>query len=242
MPRPRLFCPTLTESPVRLSLEESRHATASLRVKPGDELELFDGRGRQAIARVTRIRRAQVEVEIAEMARHPFELSCRLTLAVAMPKAHRQAYLIEKCTELGVAAIWPILAQRSVTQPRMAARTKWARRAIEAAKQSRRVWVPQIDAPQPFSEAVGRIRDFDASALTHADESAVPFPTFLASQRHANSLLVWVGPEGGWTEAERDRAVAAGANLARLGPTVLRTETAAVAICAALAMMHANGT
>lgn len=257
----RLFCPNLTEGEVLLSAEESHHAVAVLRAKPGQEIILFDGAGGQAMARIVEIDRRLLRVEMKQPVQLPFELASRITLAVAMTRPHRQAYLIEKCTELGVAAIWPIIAERSVGkgEPRVSAPTsvgtsrglkstadqtrkqetrvdKWSRRAIEAAKQSGRAWVPKIATPQRFLESTDRIGEFDAASLTHPDPALMPFDRFLASGPVGRSVLVWVGPEGGWSEAEYDRAIDAGAVLTTLGPTVLRTETAAVAVCAAAAL------
>ena len=237
MPVSRLFCPTLTEGAVRLSSEESHHAIAVLRVKIGAEVILFDGAGTEAVGHVQRIDRRQLEVNVGRLMRQPFELTHRLTLAVAMPKTHRQGYLIEKCTELGVAAIWPISTARAVTKPGRAAVERWQRRAIEAAKQSRRSWVPHVTAPRSFDESIEHAGDFDAAGITERDASAIPFPTFLAGQSESSSVLVWVGPEGGWTDDERNRAIAAGAIPTGLGPGVLRTETAAVAVCAAAALL-----
>ncbi len=256
MRRCRLFCPTLCEGSLLLSPEESHHAIAALRAKPGQEVLLFDGRGREAIGRITAIERRLLCVDVRRATRRPFELSCKITLAVAMARHYRQGYLIEKCTELGVAAIWPVIAERSVgnrpatsksrgdpRRPKPAARGKrgvqaarWYRRAIEAAKQSGRAWVPEIAAPQTFAESVDRVGEFDGSSLTHTDSKLTPFSRFLAAQPAGGSVLVWVGPEGGWADGERDRALNAGAVLTTLGPTALRTETAAVAVCAAAAL------
>ncbi len=236
MRRHRLFCPDLSEGAVVLPPEESHHAVASLRAKPGREVVLFDGFGGEGVGRIAQINGRQVRVDVAEVTRRPFELPHKVTLAVAMVKAHRQGYLIEKCTELGAAAIWPIIADRSVSKPTEAARKKWVRRAIEAAKQAERSWMPKIAPPQTFSQSVERIGEFDASSITHIDPSAKPFWTFLVSQADGSSILVWVGPEGGWSDDERGLALQAGATLTTLGPTVLRTETAAVAVCAAASM------
>ena len=107
----RLFCPDLTGSTVVLSPEESHHAATSLRLGVGDGVVLFDGAGSEASGLITRVNRKRVDVEVSDVKRVPFELTCRLTLGVAMGRTHRQAYLVEKCTELGVAAIWPIIAE-----------------------------------------------------------------------------------------------------------------------------------
>jgi len=232
----RLYCPDLKIGLNLLPPEESHHAVSSLRAKAGDEFVVFDGRGREARARVTQVTRRQTQVVVERITERPFDLHHRITLAVAMTKAHRQGYLIEKCTELGAAAFWPILAERSVARPASAAVDKWFRRAVEAAKQSARAWVPRVEAPQTFAGAVARIGEYSAAAITHPDSTAMPFDKFLSKHREGSNLLVFVGPEGGWTESESRRAVAAGAVSIRLSPTVLRSETAAVALCAAAAL------
>jgi 16S rRNA (uracil1498-N3)-methyltransferase len=245
----RLFCPTLTEGPVVLSPEESHHAMASLRAQPGREVVLFDGAGGEGVGvvdletggegRAEKYRRLRVQV--SSVRQRPFELAHEITLAVAMTKPLRQGYLVEKCTELGVAAIWPVMAERSVGKPTAAAVEKWHRRAVEAAKQSGRAWIPQIAGPHSFTERLTRVGEFSASVLLHTDPSGTPFNAVLAAQPEGAAVLAWVGPEGGWSDAERDRAVEAGVVPGTLGPTVLRTETAAVAVCAAAAMCSVPG-
>jgi len=256
----RLYCPDLKEGPNLLPPEESHHAVSSLRAKVGDEFTVFDGRGREARARVERITRRQTQVVVERITERPFDLLHRITLAVTMTKAHRQGYLIEKCTELGVSAFWPILAERSVVRcalraPRLTGRdppssvgssdgadppspavNKWSRRAVEAAKQSGRAWVPAVEAPQTFAQAVARIGEFSAAAIADPDSSAVPFTGFLGNHGEGSTLLVFVGPEGGWSEGECRAALVAGVTPVSLSPTVLRSETAAVAVCAAAAL------
>ena len=236
MARHRLFCERLGKGVVTLAPEESHHALVALRGQQGQEVVLFDGAGAEALGVISRIEHHRVSVEVSTVTHRPFELAHRITLAVAMTKTHRQGYLIEKCTELGVAAIWPIIADRSVVKPRAGALGRWSRRAIEAAKQSGRAWVPAIAAPQAFAECLARIGEFDAASLTLPSPGLVTFSRFLAARRKNERVLVCVGPEGGWSDPERDQAIAAGAVPTSLAPTLLRTETAAVAVCAAAAM------
>ncbi len=261
----RLYCPDLKEGLNILPPEESHHAVSSLRAKAGDEFVVFDGRGREAAARVERVTRRQTQVVVERITERPFDLLHRITLAVAMTKAHRQGYLIEKCTELGAAAFWPIVAERSVVRcalrpPRLTGRDspssvgssdgadpsaavdKWSRRAIEAAKQSARAWVPTVETPQNFSGALARVGEFSAVAIADPDSSAAPFILFLRDHGEGSSLLVFVGPEGGWSEGECRAAKDAGAVSVKLSPTVLRSETAAVAVCAAAALYSASNT
>ena len=236
----RLYCPALSPGSAVLPEEESHHAIASLRAGIGDEVILFDGVGGEASGRIERIETRRVHVAVGHISRHRRKLPIALTIAVAMVKAHRQAYLIEKCTELGAAAIWPVTTERSVAKPSASSVVKWRRRAIEAAKQSHRRWVPTIEPPQSFASAMGQVRRFDAIALAHPVGARESLATLLSGLRDEASVLVWVGPEGGWTDAERDQAIRAGAAPVSLSPTVLRTETAAVAACAAAAMLGAD--
>src|SRR3989304_974418 len=110
---PRLYCPGLTMGANTLSVEESPHAANVLRLRGGDPVVLFDGAGREGAGSIARIRSRQVHADVAAVTTRPFETIHRITLAVALAKAHRHAYLVEKCTELGVAGFWPILTDRS---------------------------------------------------------------------------------------------------------------------------------
>lgn len=240
MPQIRLYCPDLQTGTVVLSPDESHHAANVRRATVGDRVTLFDGRGREADGEIAGIVRGAMSVRIERIAARPFDCDLRVTLAVATGKAHRQAYLIEKCTELGAAAIWPITGARSVTRPGETAVRKWRRRAVEAAKQSGRAWVPDIAAPQTFASAIARTEDFDASCITDTRTPLPSFSDFLAEHQLAISVLVFVGPEGGWHDAELSQAAGLGIVGVSLAPTILRTETAAAAVCAAAAMKSAS--
>jgi len=236
MQPPRLFSRSISEGRQILSPEESHHAAAVLRLKSGDEVVLFDGAGTEGFGEFERPHRRVAEVSVSKVITRPFELPRKLTLAVSMPKAHRQGFLIEKCTELGLAAIWPMIAAHSVGRPRAAAIDKWARRAIEAAKQAGRAWVPEIAQPRGFREAIENIGRFDGAGIADLGDSDSDVPSFLRAAPARGSIIVFIGPEGGWTDEERARAVALGVRRISLAPTTLRTETAAVAVCAAVAM------
>lgn len=233
----RLYCPSIVLGIVELSPVESHHALDVLRVRGGEQVVLFDGVGAEGTGSIVAVGKGPVRVDVQRIDRVPFDARVRVTLAVAMPKTHRQGYLVEKCTELGVAALWPILTSRSVTKPSPAAIDKWQRRAIEAAKQCKRAWVPTIESAQTLERALERSNEFDAAAMADASGEAQPLHAFLKRIRAASRLIVWIGPEGGWTDAERQAAIDAGISPVGLGPAILRTETAAVAISAAVRLM-----
>jgi 16S rRNA (uracil1498-N3)-methyltransferase len=235
---PRLYCPTLAVGGNVLSAEESHHAARVLRLREGEGVVLFNGEGREGAGVIRRIRSREIDVEVESVVSRAFETRHKITLAVALPKSHRHAYLIEKCTELGVAGFWPIVSERSVTEPGDGAVEKWWRRAVEAAKQSHRAWLPSFREPQSFAQAAGRIPEFTAAGVGDL-EGTDPWPAFLSRQPPGASILVFIGPEGGFTPVESNQLVAGGACRVRLAPTVLRTETAAIAACAGEAALSA---
>ncbi len=245
MRRYRLFCPDLSEGPNELSVEESRHAIAALRMKPGQEVTLFDGKGHEATGIVSlpgnpdhgSSKRRPLSVDVQKPITRPFELAHRVTLAVAMTKPQRQGYLIEKCTELGVGEFWPLVAEFGVAKPSKAAIQRWSRRAIEAAKQSGRAWVPPVAEPQSFDAVLLRLEEFDSGCLTDVGPGTHTLGHLLEHCGTPANVMVLVGPEGGWSDAERTRADDAKLKRVCLGPTVLRTETAAIAVCAAATML-----
>ena len=232
---PRVYCPRLRVGANTLDEEESHHATRVLRVGVGQEVLLFDGAGREARGQVESVTRTQTIVAAESLTAYPFDLHLRLTLAVAMTKMHRQSYLVEKCTELGVAGLWPIATERSVAQPAEAAVEKWSRRAVEACKQSGRAWVPSIETSQPLDRALARHCEF-AAAFAAVPGALRPFDAALAAAPQDARVLVFVGPEGGWSPAELAAFESWGITSVALSPTTLRTETAAVTVCAAVAL------
>lgn len=235
---PRLYCEGLRVGRNLLSEEESHHATRVLRLAENDSVVLFNGAGGEAQGRIAGKERSSICVDVPVVSTRAFESRHRLTLAVAMTKAHRQSYLIEKCTELGAAAFWPILTERSVTRPAEAAVEKWTRRAIEAAKQSRRAWVPIVAASQSLAGALAKRAGHDLAVVAEPG-SREPFGIVLQELVPESSVLIFIGPEGGWSPQELENFMGAGVRAVALAPTTLRTETAAVAASAAVALLSA---
>jgi 16S rRNA (uracil1498-N3)-methyltransferase len=268
----RLYCPHLRAGDIELPVEEAHHAVVSLRAEVGTPVTLFDGQGHEAQASITSSSKRHLTAQVGEIRTRPFDCAYRLTIVIALGKAHRQSYVVEKCTELGVDQIWPIITQRSVTKPGEAAVAKWSRRAIEAAKQSGRAYVPAIARTQAFSDVLKNIGEFAAMAIADlpsklaggplddqadaADQSTIDIrqSTISPGSVEPVSFLHWlrsfppgarvaclIGPEGGWSDVEREAARTAGLMPVLLAPNVLRTETAAATACAAAALLSTNG-
>jgi 16S rRNA (uracil1498-N3)-methyltransferase len=284
--------------------DEAQHARAK-HLEAGEAIHLFDGRGRVAAARVLDCgkRALTVRIEAVEVVgpRLP-----RVTVAVSPPKGDRLEWMLEKLTELGVAAIWPVQCERSVVAARDDRMERWHRRLVEAGKQAHVAWLPELAGSQRLGQAVARAGEFGSRVVADtgerqgtgdrgqgtadsnrqvvksrsdtredADVEAHPQATalgggaragFIIDPQAANvcskgpaqagttnaagpansarlrsntpilatkcsttdRVLVVIGPEGGFSDGEREAMRRGGLASVSLGPTVLRTETAAV--------------
>jgi len=212
---------------------EGHHAAAVRRLRTGERADLSDGAGTLAAGVVTGVGKDSVTLEIHAVHAVP-PPQPRLAVAQALPKGDRGELAVELMTEVGVDAVIPWAAARSITkwQAERGAKAlgKWRATAREAAKQSRRAWLPDVtelsDAialAKRASTAYAIVLEADAPARLH--ELQLP---------GSGEILLLVGPEGGISPAERDSFREAGAIEARLGPTVLRTSTAGAAAAAIL--------
>ena len=223
---------------VTLGPEESRHAATVLRLREGDPATLFDGAGRMAEAVVCRVARGAVCLEVREAvveARQPGPL---VTLYVAMPRAGRQQTLFEKCTELGVGRIVPLICERSTVVPKADAVSKWRRITIEAAKQCASAWLPEVRPPVSLTASTTEVAGYDVAMFGAVEGEAAPLLVLLGSVRERGDVAIWIGPEGGLTPEEMAALSAGGARPVSLGPLVLRVETAAIAAATAVMLLR----
>jgi len=210
-----------------LSDEESHHALKVLRLKPGDALSLFDGEGTEYPAVVKGIKRGRVTCVLTETIHHLPD-SPKVTLAVAVLKPAAMAWLVEKAVEIGVQAIQPMQTDRTVGRGTV---DRWRRIAVAAAKQCERAFLPLIDPVRPF-EAIA-VPPPHAHHVTLLCLERRPCTLMACLERvrsFASELMVLVGPEGGFTPQEVALAESRGLQTVGLGPRVLRSETAALAV------------
>ena len=218
----------------RVALEGSAasHVTRVLRLRPGDALTLFNGQGGEYAGSIEQPQAGSVTVAIGDQRTVERESPLSLTLAQGVSRGERMDLVVQKATELGVSALVPVLTERSVVRldPRQAARqvAHWRAIAIAACEQSGRNRVPAVATPLALREFTGLARSaagagvrvlLSPGAALRLDD--VPPPV--------THITVLIGPEGGLTDAEEDLARTAGFTPVRLGPRVLRTETAAIA-------------
>ena len=208
---------------------------AVLRLAAGDKVELFDGLGGLATAVISGIRKNIVTLDVEELRRSEMPKSRRIIIAVSVPKGERFDWLIEKCTELGVERICPVIFERTVKQPgNPKALDRWLNLAISAAKQCRRLFLPQIDPPMNLQEVIESIKKDSPNCRILAGGMSDDYPSLAGQSFGENDVAAFIGPEGGFTENEENLLRSGGVQFVRLTDTILRTETAAVAFAAVL--------
>jgi 16S rRNA (uracil1498-N3)-methyltransferase len=228
MARRRFFVDEIRNGRARIVGDDAHHLTRVLRVEPGQRFEISDNRD-VYLAEVETARKSLVEFSLVE--RLPAVApGARIDLFASLIRFERFEDLIEKATELGVAHIVPVAAERSEKGLARAAEKRlprWRRIAREASEQSRRARLPEIESPIELMEAV---REESAHRLL-LDEEAAPgiLGALPVNRKPDDSIALLVGPEGGWTDRERAAIVEAGWRAVSLGSTILRAETAAVA-------------
>lgn len=231
---------------VHLSGPEARHAATVRRMLPGELLELVDGDGLRVTGEVVRAGADELELTVTRTEREPARAP-RLILVQALAKGDRDLQAVESCTELGVDAVVPWQADRSIARLRPERQSKqlakWESTLVAAAKQSRRARWPRLQEPVSSASLARRIAaEPDTRWLvlheTATDRLVELAPTLGASPAAAadategggpSSVAVIVGPEGGVAERELERFLAAGARTVLLGPEVLRSSTAGAA-------------
>ena len=233
---PRLYVegPLRAGARIALPARAAHHATAVLRLREGEQVIVFDGSGGEHDARIASIARDRVEADVAERREVERESPLGITLVQGISSGERMDLTVQKAVELGVAAIRPVLAEKSLVrldQKRAAARVEhWRRIVVSACEQSGRNRVPEV-------HAVVSLADYcrtppSGTRLLLSPAGAVGLRAVAA--RIASPVVLAAGPEAGFSADEEALLAGAGFEPVRLGPRVLRTETAALAALAAL--------
>ncbi|KQV50569.1 16S rRNA methyltransferase [Pelomonas sp. Root1217] len=235
---PRFFVDTplaVTDGDIALPPGAARHVQV-LRLQPGDALTLFDGSGPEWQAEVTAMGRSEVRVRLLTAERPQRELARAVTLAVVMPANDRMDFLVEKATELGAAAIQPLMSERSVLrlngERADKKRAHWQGVAVAAAEQSGRTVPTRIEPVQTLAAWLAALPDRDDEWRGLLSPRATGPVAAFPQQR----ALFLSGPEGGLNDAEEDAARTRGFVPVTLGPRVLRADTAPLAVLSWLSL------
>ena len=219
-----------------LEASEAYHALKVLRLAKGDEVVLMDGRSLYRGV-INSLDGGQVRCDIMEELPSP-ETGLRITLYQGLPKADKLEWIVQKCTEAGVAGIVPVALNRCVSvvtdKDAVKKQERWQRIAQEAAKQSGRAVVPTVSVPLSLTKALERIKSHELILVPWEDAGGFGPKQVQTQFSHVRDIAVVIGPEGGIGQEEIERLKAIGARPMTLGRRILRTETAGLAAAVAL--------
>jgi len=231
--------------------DDARHLGSVMRAKPGDAFIACDGQGRDVLAKIESIDREAIRADIVQELPASAEMAWRVTVAQSLPKGDKLETVIQKGTEAGAFAFQPFLSRRTVVQydERKEAKRaeRWRKIAKEAAEQSHRSIVPEVRSVCDWKKLLGGFSAYDLVLWCYEEEGRAgkglrrtlsdfrkELGVRTAGDRQPSLLLV-VGPEGGFAPEEAEAAAAGGAVLTGLGGRILRTETAALYALACIA-------
>ena len=238
MPRFYVDAPLRAGSSVLLAEDSAHHAVHVLRVRTGDEVILFNGRGGEFAARIAASERLKVLCDVLQHHVIERESPLRIVLVQGVSSGERMDFTVRKSVELGVAEIYPVLADASVARPkgeRAAARHQhWQKVAISACEQCGRNRIPAV---HPLADAAG-FRGGSGTKILLSPAAELAFSQ--ACKGGGDEFTVAAGPEAGFNAEEETAFLDAGFVPARIGPRVLRTETAGLAALAALSALRGD--
>lgn len=216
----------ITEKRILVTGKNVNHIKNVLRKKEGDELELCDCDNTLYYGHITGINHDSLEVQIDTIDENLTEPDIRLTILQCVPKGDKMATVIQKCVELGVSEIVPVISHRCVSRPENKKTIRWNAISEEAAKQCKRGKIPQVTDILEFNHAVDKI-DADLKIICYEMEKDRTLHDIDFRNDHIRKIAVLIGPEGGLDEKEVENACKKGYVPVSLGKRILRTETAA---------------
>lgn len=236
----KLFVENISDEKIILDGESARHIAKSLRMRVGDVICVTDGGGEDYGCQIEEIKKDEVVLKVCYKQVCESEPSCKVTIYQGVPKSTKLEDIIQKCVELGVTEIVPTLTKRCVSRPddKSAGKknVRYQKIALEAAQQSGRGIVPKIENMKTLKQALAE------------DESEVKIVFFEGGgkkltdiiDKNTKSVSIFIGPEGGFEEAEVEQIESAGGVRATFGKRILRTQTAPVAGLTAIMLLTGN--
>ena len=237
-----------TESEAVITGPDVNHIKNVLRMKPGERILLSDGKGTNCLCELTEIGAGEIKARILPEEVSDTELPVEVTLYQGLPKADKMEFIIQKCVELGVTRIVPVEMARCVMKldkkKEEVKRKRWHGISESAAKQSKRMIVPEISSVMKYKDAIKEAAALDLSLVPYEDAESLEGAggmertrTLIKALRPGQKCAVFIGPEGGFSDQEIEEAQEAGFHMVTLGKRILRTETAGLFILSAIGFM-----
>lgn len=225
-----------------LSGKEAHHLKTVLRLKTGDKVIFTNGKGLDFLAEIKNLEKNSADFSVIEIIEGKKDSHVKISLGFSMIKGKKNDELIKPLTEIGVFEIIPYISKRSVSDPREKKKSgkieRWTELAKEALKQCERSYLPKIREVSHFEEIIANSKNYDLKIMFH-ERTAISSKTLLEKYKNPQKILAIVGPEGGFTDDEKEAAINYGFETISLGPRILRAETAS--LTAAFLCQHLFG-
>lgn len=235
---PRFFVDKaqITDDAVYIMGEDVKHISRVLRLRVDEEITVCDKCKTDYLCKISEISLDRVVAEIIEKNENLAETHIELTLYQGLPKSDKMDYIVQKCVELGISKIVPVITKRAVSRPSDSDKklVRWQKIAAEAAKQSGRGIVPSVEKIISFDDAVSEMTADDALNIMPYECEKEGSLRAILSSCGKKKINIIIGPEGGFDDSEADICRKKGIHTVTLGPRILRTETAPLAVCAAV--------
>ncbi len=220
------------DSKVVITDQQAHQILRVLRLRAGDHIIVLDNEGWEYEVVLAAINKSQLTFEVIDKRQAKGEPQTRITLYQSMLARDKFEWVLQKCTEVGVWRFIPVITRRSLVRKSdtfgPAKLERWQRIITEAAEQSHRGLIPEINRPIGFKECISQLSEFDLVLIASLSEDSKPLGKFTGDCGKPKNIAILIGPEGGFTDDEIRLACENGAAAISLGPRVLRTETAAV--------------
>ena len=221
----------LLSEDLALTKEDSRHLKTVLRIKPGEQIEIFDGKGRTRLASIDKIVKNSISIKACDTPVKHAGPACAITLFVCISKGKRMDWTVEKAVELGAARIIPVISDRTIVRlsetDGLGKAERWRRVAADAARQCGTAWIPEITSPVKFNDSLVMFSECAPVFTAALTNDAVPLRKALQQYPLPPPASGWfVGPEGDFTVQELNQLRKCESIFVNLGSNVLRSETA----------------
>lgn len=237
---PRFFCENF-EKDRKIVGSDAVHISKSLRMKIGEKITVCDTKGIDYYCEISQITAEEIYLNILSEKENDTEPDISVTLFQCMPKGDKLDYIVQKSVELGVSEIVPVISSRCISRPDAKSAAKKTARlnkiSDEAAKQSGRGILPTVSAPINFDECLNKFALFDKVIIFY-ELGGKPLNTLIDPT--VKKIAIFIGPEGGISAEEFDKATNCGACAATLGKRILRTETAPIAALSNIMLLSGN--
>ena len=232
----------VTDGFLNLTGQDVRHITRVLRLGPGARLVVSDNQDRNLLCEIAETGPDFVRVKIVSEELPSVEMDRRVFLFQGLPKSDKMDYIVTKCVELGVTGIVPVEMERCVVRleekKKQSRRERWQKLAESAAKQSGRGIIPEVEEVLSFEAALRKAAGMERILVPYESAENMAYTReMLAGVPAGSDVAVFIGPEGGFDSREIEKLREAGAGIITLGPRILRTETAGLALLAMAALL-----